>query len=80
VSTGNGRSHLRNSRTTIFKIPTHRFGPKSFSSEIQKKFGLFPFSVRTLDDEEGFHIQELDDDGQLVRYEVLYEEDGNCLF
>ena len=47
-------------------------------SEIQKKFGVFPFSLRGLEDEKRSRmgVQECKDHGLLVGYEVLYEKDG----
>lgn len=47
-------------------------------SEIQKKFGPFPFTVRSLEDEKKSRIgiQECKDHGLLIPYEVLYEKDG----
>jgi len=50
-------------------------------SEIQKKFGVFPFNVRGLDDEKRSRmgVQECKEHGLLIGYEVLYEKDGIAL-
>jgi hypothetical protein len=47
-------------------------------TEIQKKFGVFPFSVRGLDDEKRSRmgLQECKEHGLLIGYDVLYEKDG----
>jgi hypothetical protein len=47
-------------------------------SEIQRKFGIFPFSLRSLDDlkKSLIGIQECKEHGLLIPYEVLYEKDG----
>ena len=49
-------------------------------SEIQKKYGAFPFNVRGLDDEKRSRmgVQECKDHGLLVPYEILYEKDGSA--
>jgi hypothetical protein len=83
VSTGSGHARRTNSRTTIFGRTDSTYHLKLKSSravfsEIQKKFGAFPFSVRGLEDEKRSRMgmQECKDHGLLVGYEVLYEKDG----
>ena len=84
VSTGSGHARRTTSRTTIFARTNSTYLLKLKSSravftEIQKKFGVFPFSVRSLEDERKSRmgLQECKDHGLLTAYEVLYEKDGN---
>jgi hypothetical protein len=83
VSTGNGHARRTNSRTTIYAKTESTYllklkSSRSVFSEIQKKFGVFPFSVRGLDDEKRSRmgVQECKEHGLLIGYEVLYEKDG----
>ena len=84
VSTGSGHARHTNSRTTIYSKTDSTYllklkSSRSVYSEIQKKFGNFPFNVRGLDDEKRSRmgVQECKDHGLLIGYEVLYEKDGN---
>ena len=83
VSTGTGHARRTTSRTTIYAKTESKYHLKLKSSravvtEIQKKFGIFPFNVRDLEDEKRSRmgVQECKDHGLLVPYEVLYEKDG----
>jgi hypothetical protein len=83
VSTGTGHARRTNSRTTIFAKTESTYSLKlkssrSVYSEIQKKFGVFPFSVRSLEDEKKSRmgLGECKDHGLLIGYDVLYEKDG----
>ena len=83
VSTGTGHARRTNSRTTIYAKTESTYLLKLKSSravltEIQKKFGVFPFSVRGLDDEKRSRmgLQECKEHGLLIGYDVLYEKDG----
>jgi hypothetical protein len=84
VSTGSGHARRANSRTTIYSKTDSTYllklkSSRSVYSEIQKKFGAFPFNVRDLDDEKRSRmgVQECKEHGLLIGYEVLYEKDGN---
>lgn len=83
MSTGTGHARRTNSRTTIFAKTESTYSLKlkssrSVYSEIQKKFGVFPFSVRSLEDEKKSRmgLGECKDHGLLIGYDVLYEKDG----
>ena len=83
MSTGSGHARRTNSRTTIFGKTESTYllklkSSRSVYSEIQKKFGIFPFSVRSLEDEKKSRlgVGECIEHGLLVGYEVLYEKDG----
>ena len=83
VSTGTGHARRTTSRTTIYAKTDSTYllklkSSRAVYSEIQKKFGAFPFTVRGLDDEKRSRmgVQECKEHGLLVPYEVLYEKDG----
>jgi len=83
VSTGTGHARRTTSRTTIYAKTESTYllklkSSRSVFSEIQKKFGPFPFNVRGLDDEKRSRmgVQECKEHGLLIPYEVLYEKDG----
>jgi len=86
VSSGTGHTRRTTSRTTIYAKTNSTYLLKLASSrkvftEIQKKFGVFPFSVRHLEDEKRSRmgVQECKEHGLLTPYEVLYEKDGNSI-
>lgn len=83
MSTGTGHARRTTSRTTIYAKTESTYllklkSSRSVFSEIQKKFGTFPFNVRGLDDEKRSRmgVQECKEHGLLLGYEVLYEKDG----
>jgi hypothetical protein len=83
LSTGTGHARRTTSRTTIYARTESTYllklkSSRSVFSEIQKKFGPFPFNVRGLDDEKRSRmgVQECKDHGLLIGYEVLYEKEG----
>src|SRR5271170_1412565 len=83
VSTGTGHARRTTSRTTIYAKTESTYllklkSSRSVFSEIQKKFGAFPFNVRSLEDEKKSRmgLQECTQHGLLIGYEVLYEKDG----
>jgi hypothetical protein len=83
LSTGTGHARRTTSRTTIYAKTESTYllklkSSRAVFSEIQKKFGPFPFNVGGLDDEKRSRmgVQECKDHGLLVPYEVLYEKDG----
>ncbi|KAK5168645.1 uncharacterized protein LTR77_005954 [Saxophila tyrrhenica] len=83
VSTGTGKVKTLNNRATLHRRTATTYGLKRPSSratlsEIQKKFGTFPFSLRQLDDERAgkIGIVECVRGGVVRQYEVLGSTDG----
>ena len=81
MSTGSGHARRADSRTTIYAKTDSTYllklkSARSVFSEIQRKFGSFPFNVRKLDDEKRSRagVQECKEHGLLIGYEVLYEK------
>lgn len=83
VSTGNGKVKTLNNRPTLHRRTTTTYGLKRPSSratlsEIQKKFGTFPFSLRQLDDEKAGKVGVIEcvRGGVVRQYEVIGSTDG----
>lgn len=83
VSTGSGKVKTLNNRPTLHRRTTTTYGLKRPSSratlsELKKKFGTFPFSLRQLDDERAgkVGIVECVRGGVVRQYEVVGEKDN----
>ena len=83
VSTGTGKLKTLPNRPTLHRRTTTTYGLKRQSSravlsEIVKKFGLFPFSLRQLEDERAAKVGVVECvRGNVVRqYEVVGDKDG----
>jgi curved DNA binding protein len=83
LSTGTGKVKSLPNRATLHRRTTTTYGLKRPSSratlsEIQKKFGTFPFSLRQLEDERAgkIGIVECVRGGVVRQYEVLGSADG----
>ncbi len=83
VSIGTGKVKNLNHRPTLHRRTTTTYGLKRPSSratlsEIQKKFGTFPFSLRQLEDERAgkIGIVECVRGGVVRQYEVIGSTDG----
>jgi len=83
VSTGSGKVKALPNRPTLHRRTTTTYGLKRPSSratlsEIQKRFGTFPFSLRQLDDERAgkVGIVECVRGGVVRQYEVIGSTDG----
>ncbi|KAF2862280.1 Creatinase/aminopeptidase [Piedraia hortae CBS 480.64] len=83
VTTGDGKVKIFPERATLHRRTTTTYGLKRPSSratlsEIQKKFGTFPFSLRQLDDERAgkVGIVECVRGGVVRQYEVAGSADG----
>jgi len=83
VSLGSGKVKSINNRATLHRRTTTQYGLKRPSSratlsEIVKKFGTFPFSLRQLDDERAAKIgvMECVRGNVLRQYEVVAEKDN----
>lgn len=86
VTTGDGKVRPSENGTTVFrkadityqlKLKTSR----STFSEIQKKAGDFPFSLRSLDDPKRARLglQECVSHGLVIPYEVYYDKEGEIV-
>jgi len=83
VSIGSGKVKTLSNRPTLHRRTTLTYGLKRESSrrtlsEIQKKFGTFPFSLRQLDDERAgkVGVVECVRGGVVRQYEVIGSTDG----
>jgi hypothetical protein len=83
LSLGSGKVKTLNNRTTLHRRTTTNYGLKRPSSratltEIVKKFGTFPFSLRQLDDERAGKVGIVECvRGNVVRqYEVVADKDN----
>lgn len=85
VSTSSdGKARREGARTTIFKKrpeTTYQLKMKTSRAtltEIQKKFGSFPFTLRAMEDEKKARmgVQEPQQHGLLTPYDVLYDKEG----
>lgn len=83
VSLGSGKVKSMNNRATLHRRTTTQYGLRRPSSratlsEIVKKFGTFPFSLRQLDDERAAKIgvMECVRGNVLRQYEVVAEKDN----
>ncbi|KAK4613554.1 Curved DNA-binding protein [Fulvia fulva] len=83
LSTGTGKVKTLSNRPTLHRRTTTTYGLKRPSSratlsEVQKKFGTFPFSLRQLDDERAgkIGVVECVRGGVVRQYEVIGSTDG----
>lgn len=83
VSLGTGKVKTLGNRTTLFRRTTTTYGLKRPSSrallsEVVKKFGTFPFSLRQLDDEKSAKVGVVECvRGNVLRqYEVVGDKDS----
>lgn len=83
VSTGTGKVKEIPDRTTLHRRTTTTYGLKRPSSratlsEVVKKFGTFPFSLRQLEDERAAKVGVVEcvRGGVLRSYEVIGDKDG----
>ncbi|KZF21477.1 Creatinase/aminopeptidase [Xylona heveae TC161] len=83
VSLGSGKVKTLNNRATLHRRTTTTYGLKrpssrSTLSEIVKKFGTFPFSLRQLDDERAAKVGVVEcvRTGVVRQYEVVGDKDG----
>lgn len=83
VSTGDGKVRKMNIRTSIFKKTNTTYSLKLKASrqiftQISKKFGSFPFTIRALEDEKKARmgITECANHNLFSPYDCLYEKEG----
>jgi len=84
VSTGDGKSKPRDSRTTVYKkaddfeYQLKLKASRAFFSETVQKFGSMAFSLRHFDDEKKakMGVVECERHGLMQPYRVLYEKEG----
>jgi len=83
VSTGEGKTRQMETRTTVYKKTGTRYQLKMAASrqvlsEINTKFGNFPFSLRDLEDQRKSRmgIIECAKHQTVLPYDILYERDG----
>lgn len=86
VSLGSGKVKTLNNRTTLHRRTTTTYGLKRPSSratlsEVVKKFGNFPFSLRQLDDERAAKVGVVEcvRGGVLRQYEVVGDKDNEAV-
>lgn len=86
VSTGDGKAKNGEKSTTIFKKNDITYQLKlktsrAIFSEVQKKAGAFPFSIRELDDPKKARmgLKEPQDHNLITPYEVLYDKEGEIV-
>lgn len=86
MSTGEGRAREEAARTTVYKRAIDRSyqlklqASRALFSEIQKRFPVHPFSLRSLDEKKRrLGIVELVKHDLLQAYPVLYERDGEIV-
>jgi curved DNA binding protein len=86
MSTGDGKAREETSRTTVYKRALDRSyqlklqASRQLFSEIQKRFPVHPFSLRSLDEKKRrLGIVELVKHDLLQAYPVLYEKDGEIV-
>ena len=84
VSLGTGKVKTLENRPTLHRRTTTTYGLKRPSSrqilsEIVKKFGTFPFSLRQLDDERAAKVGVVEcvRSGVVRQYEVIADKDGS---
>lgn len=86
-STGEGKPREGDSRTTVFKRQPDKTynlkmkGSRTFFSEVTKKAPVFPFSLRSFDDERGakMGVRECLQHELVQPYQVLYERNGSAI-
>ncbi|KTW25898.1 DNA-binding protein, 42 kDa [Pneumocystis carinii B80] len=86
VSTGDGKTRTMETRTSIFKKTDVTYSLKLKASrkvftEIQKKFGPFPFTIRALEDEKKARmgIIECANHNLFLPYKSMYEKEGEYI-
>ncbi|EMR10027.1 DNA-binding protein, 42 kDa [Pneumocystis murina B123] len=86
VSTGDGKIRRMETRANIFKKTDVTYSLKLKASrrvftEIQKKFGPFPFTIRALEDEKRARmgIMECTNHNLFSPYECMYEKEGEYI-
>lgn len=86
VSTGDGKVRPGETATTVYKKAdlTYQLKLKTSRatfSEIQKKAGPFPFSLRSLDDAKKARmgLQECQNHGLIIPFDVLYDKEGQTV-
>jgi curved DNA binding protein len=86
VSTGDGKVRPGETATTVYKKAdlTYQLKLKTSRatfSEIQKKAGSFPFSLRSLEDAKKARmgLQECQNHGLVIPFDVLYDKDGQTV-
>ncbi|ATY60808.1 Peptidase structural domain [Cordyceps militaris] len=84
VSLGSGKCKTLEGRTTLHRRTTNTYGLKrptsrKILSEVQKKFGTFPFSLRQLDDERDAKsgVVECVRGNVFRQYEIVGDKDGS---
>jgi len=84
-STGEGKPREVDTRTTVFKRQADKSynlkmkGSRTFFSEVSKKAPVFPFTLRSFDDERGakMGVRECLQHELVLPYQVLYERNGD---
>ena len=83
VSLGSGKVKTLEQRATLHRRTTHTYGLKrptsrKILSEVQKKFGTFPFSLRQLEDERDAKsgVVECVRGNVFRQYELVGDKDG----
>ncbi|OZJ03841.1 hypothetical protein BZG36_04303 [Bifiguratus adelaidae] len=84
ISSGEGKARNLDTRTTVYKKTGTRYDLKMKTSraalsEIQTKFGNFPFSLRDMEDEKKARmgIQECAKHGVVLPFDVVYDREGS---
>jgi len=83
VTTGDGKPKESSLRTTIFKKTTTTYqlkmkASRATYSEITTKFGMFPFSIRSMEDEKKARmgIQECSKHAVVIPYSIFEDKEG----
>ncbi|KAK9312173.1 peptidase M24, structural domain-containing protein [Lipomyces starkeyi] len=86
ITTGEGKVKKSESRTTIYKKTDNTYSLKlkasrTIYSDIQKRFGPFPFTTRALEDEKKARmgIQECTQHALLIPYDVYEDKKGEIV-
>merc|ERR1712063_246351 len=82
MSSGTGKPKLGDAKTTVYKKTENMYNLKLAASryvltEASKRFGNFPFTLRSLDEKRGrLGIVECSKNNLMDDYPVVYEQDG----
>jgi len=82
MSSGSGKPKLGDAKTTVYKKTENMYNLKLAASryvltEASKRFGNFPFTLRSLDEKRGrLGIVECSKNNLMDDYPVVYEQDG----
>uniref|UniRef100_T1J866 Peptidase M24 domain-containing protein n=1 Tax=Strigamia maritima TaxID=126957 RepID=T1J866_STRMM len=83
ISTGDGKGREMDARTTVFKKTDTIYqlkmkASRAFYSEIDKRFGTMPFTLRSIEDEKKakMGVKECTTHKLLEPFHVLYEKEG----